>query len=110
MKQRDSSLSHWKKWMGKRYAILDALILITGFGLIVLWSQRSFPSLLSASLWGTLLFLYFVFYRRLALIVYWSYWVGTAPPMAGLLRLVCAIPPSEPDVRLSPHPALHQMG
>ena len=47
--------------------------LITGFGLIVLWSQRSFPSLLSASLWGTLLFLYFVFYRRLALIVYWSW-------------------------------------
>ena len=38
------------------------------------------------------------------------HWVGTAPPMAGLLRLVCAIPPSEPDVRLSPHPALHQMG
>ena len=32
------------------------------------------------------------------------HWVGTAPPMAGLLRLVCAIPPSEPDVRLSPHP------
>ena len=43
---------------------------------------------------------------------YFTYlhWVGTAPPMAGLLRLVCAIPPSEPDVRLSPHPALHQMG
>ena len=39
-----------------------------------------------------------------------THWVGTAPPMAGLLRLVCAIPPSEPDVRLSPHPALHQMG
>ena len=39
-----------------------------------------------------------------------AHWVGTAPPMAGLLRLVCAIPPSEPDVRLSPHPALHQMG
>ena len=38
------------------------------------------------------------------------HWVGTAPPMAGLLRLVYAIPPSEPDVRLSPHPALHQMG
>ena len=37
-------------------------------------------------------------------------WVGTAPPMAGLLRLVCAIPPTEPDVRLSPHPALRQMG
>ena len=36
-------------------------------------------------------------------------WVGTAPPMAGLLRLVCAIPPAEPDLRLSPHPALHQM-
>ena len=29
--------------------------------------------------------------------------------MAGLLRLVCAIPPAEPDLRLSPHPALHQM-
>ena len=39
-----------------------------------------------------------------------AHWVGTVPPMAGLLRLVCAIPPSEPDVRLSPHPALHQMG
>ena len=37
-------------------------------------------------------------------------WGGTAPPMAGLLRLVCAIPPTEPDLRLSPHPALRQMG
>ena len=35
-----------------------------------------------------------------------SYWVGTAPPMAGLLRLVCAIPPTEPGVPLSRHPAL----
>ena len=37
-------------------------------------------------------------------------WVGTAPPMAGMLRLVCAIPPTEPDVPLSRHPALPQMG
>ena len=36
-------------------------------------------------------------------------WVGTAPPITELLRLVCAIPPAEPDVQLSPHPALHQM-
>ena len=36
-----------------------------------------------------------------------SYWVGTAPPMAGLLRLVCAIPLTEPGVPLSWHPALH---
>ena len=35
------------------------------------------------------------------------HWVGTAPPVAGLLRLVCAIPPTEPDVPLSRHPALH---
>ena len=38
-----------------------------------------------------------------------SNWVGTAPPITELLRLVCAIPPAEPDVQLSPHPALHQM-
>ena len=38
-----------------------------------------------------------------------SYWVGTVPPMPGLLQVVCAIPPTEPDVRLSPHPALRQM-
>ena len=37
-------------------------------------------------------------------------WVGTTPPMAGMLRLVCAIPPTEPDVPLSRHPALPQMG
>ena len=81
---------------------------------VVLWTnttQEQFTDIMRENLWlyvipaGGIVFLSGWQLPR----KFWANWVGTAPPITELLRLVCAIPPAEPDVQLSPHPALHQM-